>query len=61
MGIFTKEQAPAVTLAQYDAATAALYQHVTGKPVGGDFPGFDYDRWYVLARVVLEGAGVRVP
>lgn len=58
---FKKRVSSVVTQEQYDAATAALYEHITGRPVEDDFPAYEYDRWFVLARVVLEGAGIRVP
>ena len=50
-----------VTLLQFDDAARALAEHVTGEKPGQDFVKVENDRWFVLARVVLEGAGLRVP
>lgn len=46
---------------QFDNAAKALYEFMTGSSAGNDFIKVENDQWFVLARVCLEGAGVRVP
>lgn len=50
-----------VTQDQFDDAARALSEYITGEKQGQDFVKVENDRWFVLARVVLEGAGLRVP
>lgn len=50
-----------VTQEQFDNAAMSLCAHVTGEQPGADFVKLENDHWFVMARIVLEGAGVRVP
>lgn len=56
-----KGRVAVITSDQFDNAAKALYTSITGNEPESDFVKFENDRWYVLARIVLEGAGLRVP
>lgn len=45
---------------QFDAAAGALYAYVMGEAPPDDFVRVENDQFFVVARVVLEGAGFEV-
>ena len=50
-----------LTQEQFDDSAKALFEWITGEPVPEDFISIEYDRFWAMSRVALEGAGLEVP